>query len=317
MQPLSTPAALLPSGRQVTIGHGEQRLIVVEVGGGIRRFTVGGEDVIDGYGADEMCQSGRGQLLLPWPNRLAEGTYEFDGVTLHTPLSEAEHGNAIHGLTRFANWRLAEQSIDRAALTYRLHPQAGYPFLLDLRVEYHLDDAGLRVTMTATNRGDRRCPYGAGAHPYLRLGTDSGRVDDWTLKVPAATRLETDDRGIPVRRRPLDATTFDFRQPRPIGAAVLDTGFTDLQPGADGRAAVEVGDTRTGRQVQLWVDEGFSFLMVFTGDTVPEARRRRGLAVEPMTCAPNAFRSGEGLQVLEPGQSTTATWGISTTGFPG
>ena len=60
----------------------------------------------------------------------------------------------------------------------------------------------------------------------------------------------------------------------------------------------------------LWVDESYPYLMVFTGDR-PDVQRR-GLAVEPMTCPPNSFRSGEGLIRLDPGASVTTGWGIAT-----
>ena len=69
-----------------------------------------------------------------------------------------------------------------------------------------------------------------------------------------------------------------------------------------------IGDGN-GRVVTLWVDEGYPYLMLFTGDPLPDVDRR-ALAVEPMTCPPNAFRTGESLIRLAPGQSTASTWGI-------
>lgn len=63
----------------------------------------------------------------------------------------------------------------------------------------------------------------------------------------------------------------------------------------------------------MWVDEGYPYLEVFTGDTVPEKdRRRHGLGVEPMTAPPNAFVTGEGLLRLPPGATVTRRWGITT-----
>ena len=63
--------------------------------------------------------------------------------------------------------------------------------------------------------------------------------------------------------------------------------------------------------VTLWADALWSHVMVFTGDTLAPERRRRGLAVEPMTCAPDAFNTGEGLRVLAPGESVTCSWGVT------
>ena len=65
-----------------------------------------------------------------------------------------------------------------------------------------------------------------------------------------------------------------------------------------------------GHRVELWVDESYPILEVYTGDTLAPERRRRGLGTEPMTCPPNAFQTGEGLSRLEPGQTLTTTWGV-------
>ncbi len=178
-------------------------------------------------------------------------------------------------------------------------------------IEYELSAGGLTVRTTATNVGETTCPYGAGAHPYLTVGTET--VDDVLLRVPARTVLRSDDRGIPVGSVPVGETDLDFRVARRIGDTKLDHGFTDLERDDAGVARVELSAGEGG--VTLWLDDGFPYLMVFTGD-LPDVDRG-GLAVEPMTCAPNAFRSGEGLVALEPGESHTATWGLSADGRGG
>ena len=156
--------------------------------------------------------------------------------------------------------------------------------------------------MRATNAGPDACPYGVGAHPYIAAG--DGLVDELELSVPARTALVSDQRSIPVDRKPVEGTELDFRVPKAIGSVQLDHCFTDLERAADGRARVELG----GRAA-LWVDESYPYVMVFTGDALPDVSRR-SVAVEPMTCAPNAFRSGNGLIRLEPGQTHSGTWGI-------
>src|SRR6201984_3015264 len=98
-----------PSGRQITIAAGDQHAVVVEVGGGLRSNSAGGRELVDGYKADEMSSSGRGQVLIPWPNRLQDGSYEFGGRRYQLPLTEPERSNAIHGLVRWATWTAAEQ----------------------------------------------------------------------------------------------------------------------------------------------------------------------------------------------------------------
>ena len=185
-------------------------------------------------------------------------------------------------------------------------PQPGYPFSLALAIEYALSEEGLRVSTTATNVGTDACPYGSGAHPYLKLATET--VDDVVLRVPARTVLRSDDRGIPVGAAAVDEVELDFRIARPVGATRLDHCFTDLERSPDGLARVEL-HTPEGVFLTLWVDETHPYLMLFTGDPLPDVARR-SLAVEPMTCAPNAFRSGDGLIRLEPGESITSSWGI-------
>jgi aldose 1-epimerase len=290
-----------PSGEQIELVRGDQKVVVVGVGGGLRGYWVGDAAVLDGYGVDELSSSGRGQLLAPWPNRIQDGSYEFAGNVYQLALDEPERRNAIHGLVRWSQWAVAEREADRAALEHRLVPSPGYPFTLDLRVEYSLDDEGLTVRTEATNAGPEACPYGTGAHPYL---TADGVVDDLELTVPARTALVSDERSIPIDRKPVEGTDLDFRVAKPIGSVQLDHCFTDLERDEQGRARVELG----GR-VALWVDESYPYLMVFTGDALPDVARR-SVAVEPMTCAPNAFRSGKGLIRLEPGQTHSGTWGI-------
>ena len=304
---IPTAARVAPTGEQVELVHGDQRAVVVEVGGGLRAYAAGQRELLDGYDVDAMSTSGRGQLLIPWPNRLQDGRYEFDGRRHQLALSEPEHGNAIHGLVRWTRWFVREREADRVLLEHVLHPQPGYPFSLALEVEYALAADGLSVRTTATNIGVDACPYGAGVHPYLTVGTPS--VDAAILTSPGATVIRSDDRGLPVGTDPVERTPFDFRRARAIAATTLDHAFTDLERGDDGLARVELRHP-DGRGVVLWVDEGYRYLMLFTGDPLPDVGRR-SLAVEPMTCPPNAFRTGESLVRLEPGVTHTARWGLT------
>jgi aldose 1-epimerase len=195
-------------------------------------------------------------------------------------------------------------------LEYVLHPSDGYPFALALKLQYTLDDDGLTVTTRATNAGSEPCPFGAGAHPYITAGTE--KIDACTLVAPGARWMPTDERMIPTGTQSVEETEYDFRAPRPLGQTQLDTGYAELERDPRGRATVTLENPSGGRQVALWADENFPYLMLFTGDALPEEeRRRKGLGVEPMTCAPNAFQSGEGLITLEPGESFSGSWGIS------
>jgi aldose 1-epimerase len=290
-----------PTGFQVELRDGDQAAWVTEVGAGLRRYVARGRELLDGFGEDDPCRSGRGQLLLPWPNRIRDGRYAFGGAERQLPLTEPSKGNAIHGLARWESWEVRERAAHRVVMGLVLHPQPGYPHTLDLSAEYALGDRGLTVRIGARNLGDEPCPFGAGAHPYLAV--PSATVDGAALQAPGATRLVSDERGIPVGREPVAGTEYDFRAPRPVGGTVLDTAYADLERGGDGLARVTLDRTT------VWLDESFSYVMLFTGDPLPDVERR-SLAVEPMTCAPNAFQSGEGLVSLEPGETFSAAWGI-------
>jgi aldose 1-epimerase len=292
---------------QVEIAAGEQCVGVVALGGGLRSYEVAGRELLDGFPPGEQPANGRGQVLAPWPNRIKDGSYEFDGERLQLPLSEPEHGNAIHGLVRWATWSVTEHGPERVALDYLLEAQPGYPFNLALGIEYALSDAGLTVKTTARNVGTERCPYGCGQHPYLTLGTP--KIDTLELQVPGQVVVTSDERGVPVRTEAVEGTEYDFRESRRIGAIVLDNAFTELERGADGRARVLLDDPTGDFGLTLWVDRSYPYLMVFSGDPYPDLARR-SIAVEPMTCPPNAFRTHDSLIVLEPGESTASTWGI-------
>ena len=302
-------SAIQPSGQQFVLTSGEQRAAVTEVGAGLRAYTVGDRDVIDGFAEDEMCSVGRGQLLLPWPNRIEDGQYEFAGRVHQAPINEPARHNALHGLTRWMNWTAVDQAPDRVLMSLVLHPQDGYPYTIRFDVEYRLSAGGLSVRTTASNVGQQAAPYGAGHHPYLTVGT---LIDDARLKMPALMRLEANERLIPTGGvLPNRGTAFDFMELRPIGSLKMDTAFANLLPDSDGLIRVHLQAAGGDPRITLWMEAVYRFLMVFTADGIPDtARRRRSIAIEPMTCAPNAFRSGDGLIVLQPGESWSGSWGI-------
>ena len=303
-----------PSGEQLEISGGGYRAVVTECGAGLRALERDGRALLDGYARDEQATSGRGQLLLPWPNRVQDGAYSFDGRRLQLPLTEPALGNASHGLTRWVAWTVHDDPGHRrrseVTLGYRLMAQTGYPWTVDLQVRYAVAADGLTVTVTATNRSPSPAPYAQGAHPYLRVGDDG--VDAWELVLPASTRLLVDDRGIPTGREAVGGTPYDFRAGARIGDLVVDHPFTDLDRGPGGRAEVLLRHPGTGDTVTLWMDDAHRWVQVFTGDTVGD-RARQGLAVEPMTAPPNAFRTGESLLVLGPAgadDTHTSSWGL-------
>ncbi|HVX55565.1 aldose 1-epimerase family protein [Nocardioides sp.] len=295
-----------PSGEQYEISAAGYAATVTESGATLRLLSRDGRALVDGFGEDAMSTACRGQLLMPWPNRIRDGRYIFAGATQQLPLSEPARHNASHGLARWAAWHLVERAADRVELGLRLVAQSGYPWTLDLGVVYELGTDGLVVTQRATNVSSSAAPYAAGAHPYLTLDTGE-RIDGWTLHAPAATRILSDpERLLPTGAEPVEGTAYDFRTARPIGDTSLDTCFTDLARDQAGIATVTLGNGE--RTVELWMDRAHGWLMLYTADdrTPP----RRSIAVEPMTAPVDAFNSGQGLVTLQPGETFSARWGL-------
>lgn len=303
-------SAAPPSGRQYVIMAGDHEAVVTQVGATLRECVLDARAVLDGFGVDERAPDGRGQVLAPFPNRLAGGRYTFGGRTCQVAMDEPEKGNAIHGMVRWLDWSEVSFTEHDVVLACVLRPQPGYAWELSLQVGYHLSVDGLTVVASARNSGGEPAPFAMGFHPYLGLGA---ALEGLELLVPAESHspvpADRDERPTPVD---VTGSHLDFRAPRAVGPEVLDTVFGDLVRGQDGRAVAQLIDPADGRSVRLWVDEAFPYLMVYSADGVlPAERRRRAMAVEPMTCPPHAFRSGADLLTLAPGESWSGSWGLS------
>ena len=267
----STPqiSVASPTGQQWRIGHGEQEVVICEVGATLRVYNVGTNHVIDGFGPAEWSQSGRGQILAPWPNRLADGRYTFNGVTAQAALNEPERHNAIHGLARWLPWTLQTRHQNQLSLRLQLHPSPDYPFSLLLELSYRVGRDGLTVKTTASSLDEGPVPFGLGFHPYLTAGPET--VDGAILQLPAHQTLDLDDRGLPTGGlTPVAGTELDFTNSRFVGPTVLDTAFTSLDRDADGRAWASLDVPGGANGAALWTDPGFPYLMVYTGDTLGE-----------------------------------------------
>jgi aldose 1-epimerase len=298
-----------PSGAQWTLRAGGHRAVVVEVGGGLREYGVDGTDVLFGYAVDEMCPASAGKVLAPWPNRIRDGRYSFGGEVHQLPLTEPGRHNASHGLAGWERWRLVSALEDSVTVELDTVPQPGYRWPLALRTTWTVGPDGLTAEHRATNTGREPCPFGLAAHPYLRV--PGAKIEELSLRVPARSRLLVDGRMLPIGAAKVAAGEYDFTEPRAIGAQALDTGFGDLDRTGDGGSSVTL-TAPDGRGVEVWADDRFNWWQVFTGDTLLPARHRQAVAVEPMTCPPDAFRSGRDVVVLDPGQTWTGAWGIRT-----
>jgi aldose 1-epimerase len=292
------------SGEQYTISAGPYRATVIEVGAGLRQFTHDGVDVTVPYAEDILTPKGAGKLLVPWPNRIRAGRYTFLGEQQQLALTEPGEGNAIHGLARWARWTPTVQQESRITLVHDIVPQTGYPFEVRVEATYTLDaEFGLSLSLSAHNHGRGPAPFGAGFHPYL--STRGAELDATTVHVPARQRLLTDEASVPVGTQSVEGTPYDLRRGKRLKDLRMDTGFTDLHVEA-GRGAAEVRSKAGG--ARIWFDETFRYLQVFTWPDLAGAGP--GVAVEPMTCASDAFNSTSGLIVLDPGGTWAGSLGI-------
>ena len=298
------------SGTQWAIEADGHRAVVVEVGGVLRHYSVGDTQVLDGFEADELSPASAGQILAPWPNRIRDGRYSFEEQSYQLALTEPARHNAIHGLANWSRWALAERAADAVTLEYELPAQVGYPWWLTLRTRWQVSAAGLRCEQEVVNNSPTNAPWGYSVHPYLRL--PGVAVDDILLHVPAKTRILADGRLLPIGSVGVAGTEYDFTESRRIGDLVLDTTFGDIEHDSSGITEVTIADSASRARVVVWADEKFRYWQVFSGDTLHGERFRRSVAIEPMTCPPDAFRTGRDLVVLAPGERWAAAWGIKS-----
>jgi aldose 1-epimerase len=281
------------NGTVIHLAAGEYEATVVSVGAGLARLAWGGTDLVLPFDVDRIPPAYQGKTLIPWPNRIADGRYDFGGVTHELPVNEHATGTSLHGLACWQDWEVATAGPEEARFTCVLVPRYGYPFHLRSEVTYRLTaTAGLEVTIESTNIGTTPAPYGSSTHPYLTCGL--APVDECTLECPAGRVILTDERLLPRDLVPVEAVGMDFRAARLLGDQQVDHAFGDLPP--DGW---QVTLAHPGSGVTSRLSAREPWLQIYSGELLG----RRGAAVEPMTCPPDAFNSGTDLVVLEPGQS--------------
>jgi aldose 1-epimerase len=297
---------MLPSGEQIAIAHGDQRAVVTEVGATLRTYVKGGLSVVEGFAGEEVPTHARGQVLYPWPNRIGEGEWTFSGRVARPTIDDVPHATASHGLVRWRPFQVEAVNQNRCVLSLLLHPTPDYPFLSDISVAYHLGSLGLTVTTTVTNRDSVPLPFGVGFHPYLAVTTPT--IEGAQLEVPAKSYVAVDDRQLPTGEiLPLAGNQLDFSKRKSLSGHELDVTYTDLLRDDTGLAVATLEDA-SGGEIDLSVDRNFPYFQVYTGDQLEKGRRRTSVAIEPMTCPPDALRSGKDVVVLEPGQHWAGSW---------
>lgn len=316
----------------IELALGDDSAVVSTNGAALLNYSVGDRPVVVQMSAFD------GAVLAPWPNRIADGRYDFNGRSHQLPITEVSRSTSLHGLVAKTDWQLSERNDVSVTLRTDVTGAQGYPFALSLEVTYALiareDDtecaserAGsgeLQIQALARNIGQEPAPFGFGFHPWIHPGAE--RVDLAQLLIPAETWLQTDDRLIPQAIRHFDTGSFipadhgpdeascllckDFRALRTLGPAILDDAFGTPQRGDDGWSRVRLrgADDRT---VIIGMDENFRTWQICTGDDLDENHRRRAIAIEPMTCPPNAFATGSDHDVIDPHGELRVEWAIA------
>lgn len=305
------PATSAPvrDDQKFELRYGAYTAIVTSHGAALHSLRHEQRDLVVPFEPRPALPDYRGVICAPWPNRLADGRYEWDGRHIQTPINEPDRITALHGLVFDRLWSASHVDGHSVTLETSLAHEDGYPFHLHLQVSYALGSDGLQGTITATNTGTEALPYGACPHPYLVAGNSP--MNEWTLTLPAGSFLETSpDRLLPLREVAVEGGTFDFRAGKSLRGIQVDHAFTRLSRGPDGFAAVSVVDP-SGTGVELVSGPEWPWLQICTGDKA-QGPDRLGVAVEPMTCPPDAFNSGTDVVRLVPGERHIASWLIKS-----
>ena len=287
------------------IGLGGQEAAITPVGAALCAYRVDGRDAVVPFEPGTVPPAFNGAVLAPWPNRLRDGAYEWDGVRQQLPVTEPDRMTALHGLACWQRWGVLSSDASSVTLRLDLPAQPGWPHLLRLDACYSLSDAGLAVTVTAANLGTTSLPYGIGFHPWLSTGGAS--LDACALQLDAATHVVADDRLLPRRAEPV-AGAYDLRRPTSLAGLDLDDAWTDASTDASGRSWGRLARP-DGSCVSVWMEVPLSCWQVCTGDHI-DGFERAGVAVEPMTCLADAFNTRERLVHLAPGACHSVCWGI-------
>ena len=294
---------------QATLGGRRQRAVVTEIAASLRALEIDGVALLQDYPAQSGPPSCAGWVLVPWPNRVADGKWSYDGVPQQLEITEPGNGNALHGLLSGAAYSVAHRTADSITLAADVTPAPGYPFELATAVRYQLTADGLLVTHSLTNTGSRAAPVAVGAHPFLKLGAVP--TEDLTLFINADTHIEVDERLNPTgATTAVRGTRHDFRAGQRVGDVALDDAWSDVRREPDG-SSLHYLEAPDGSQVQLFMDASFGYVQAFTTSVFPsDGGLVTAVAVEPMTAPADALNSGEGLRWLAPGETWHLSWGI-------
>ena len=303
---------------ELTLSYQNQRAVISPWGASLRRYlfldTSGQEiDIVWGYSGGVGKRGGQGDVLIPFPGRIGNGRYSFDGQTFQLECNDKEAPNAIHGFVRSLPWDIQAIDSNRVTLTLTLRAETyahrGYPFSLNITVTYELNANGLSCAFSVENIGDRAAPVGIGFHPYFTVGT--AIINDAEVQIPGTGYLEFNERLVPTGKIcGVADTAWDYRRFRPIAQQRFNHCYVNLERNAQEIATASLRHVPSNRTITITMDSAFSAVVIYTGDAIADAPRV-ALAIEPMTCPSDAFNHPEwGLKRVVPGETFSGCWGV-------
>lgn len=294
---------------QLALPNGGAELEFIPLVGGIlNRLVLSHKgkrlSVISGLEPDQVLANAgyRGVPLFPFPNRLEDGTYEFAGRSYQFPVNEKSTNTNLHG---FMNQLALSAQIHKhqqngGAIHSRYHYNGElpyYPFPATINIDYILKNpAEFQLEYTVNNVGSATMPLGIGWHPYFRLDDN---LSDVEMRLPTVQRVLVNDRMLPTG----ELVDFDdFAEYARIGATTFDDCF--FAQGETEEHTVSLWSEKASCGLEIWQEKALEYIQIY----IPPDRK--SIAIEPMSCSVNAFRSGDGLIQLAPGASVKRTFGV-------
>jgi aldose 1-epimerase len=281
--------------KKIQISLNEVSAVISTEGAALIGLSVNNFDLIEPNTRDGLYA---GKILAPWPNRIKDGKYSFNKKDYQLPINEVSKNNSLHGLVANYQWEVLFQSESKVVLQYLLNQPDIYPGKLQLQVSYEIIEQGVEISVLSENVGELSAPYGVSIHTYLVAGAPI-KNNELNLQIPADQFLEVDaDRLLPIKLQPVVGTNFDFINPKNISDLFIDHAFkySSNYP----RSVLLLNKDGGGAEVIF--DDQSKWIQIHTADRDLQADSRMAVAIEPMSCPPDAFNSGIDLIILEPGK---------------
>ena len=280
---------------KVHISSNEVSAVISTEGAALIGLSVSKLDLIEPNTRDGLYA---GKILAPWPNRIKDGKYSFNKKDYQLPVNEVSKNNSLHGLVANCHWEVILQDQSKVILQHLLNQPDIYPGKLQLQVSYEIIEQGVEISVLSENVGDISAPYGVSIHTYLVAGA-LVKNNELLLQLPTDQFLEVDaERLLPIKLQPVTGTNFDFISLKKISDLFIDHAF---KYSSDYPRSISLLNAE-GQGAEVIFDEQSNWIQIHTADRDLQADSRMAVAIEPMTCPPDAFNSGIDLIVLEPGK---------------